>query len=264
MIAFPQIDPVIFRIGPLAIRWYGLMYLLGFAGSFFYMRYLARLRRFAMNSEEISDLIFYGVFGVILGGRLGYTLFYNFPYYSSHPLEIFAVWQGGMSFHGGLIGVVLAILLYCRRRQKPVLEIGDLAAAATPIGLGFGRLGNFINGELWGRVTDVSWGVVFPGAGTLPRHPSQLYEALLEGVLLFVLLWIAHRLDARRGVPLFLFVAGYGICRFAVEFFRQPDAHIGYLWSGATMGQVLSTPMILIGIAGLFWTIRRDASHAGD
>jgi phosphatidylglycerol:prolipoprotein diacylglycerol transferase len=264
MITFPQIDPVIFSIGPLAVRWYGLMYLLGFAGSFFYMRYLARLRKFPMNSEEISDLIFYGVFGVILGGRLGYTLFYNFAYYIEHPLEIFAVWQGGMSFHGGLLGVVVAILVFCKRRQKSILEVGDIVAAATPIGLGFGRLGNFINAELWGRVTDVPWGVVFPGAGSLPRHPSQLYEALLEGCLLFVILWVAHKKKIKRGVPIFIFLGGYGLCRFVVELFRQPDAHIGFLWSGVTMGQILSLPMIIVGLAGIFWLYKRETANDND
>jgi len=247
----PHIDPVIFHIGPLAVRWYGVMYLLGFIGSYFYMNYLARLRKFSLNSEAISDLIFYGVFGVVLGGRIGYTLFYNFDYYRHHLFEILAVWKGGMSFHGGLLGVTAAILLFCRRRNKSLLEVGDIVAAATPIGLGFGRIGNFINGELWGRVTDVSWGVVFPAAGSMPRHPSQLYEAFLEGVVLFVALWLVHRLQPRRGLPLFLFLAGYGLARFVVEFFRQPDSHIGYLWQGATMGQLLSLPMFLLGIAGI-------------
>ncbi len=257
MMTFPQIDPVIVQIGPLAIRWYGLMYLLGFVGSFFYMRYLARLRRFAVTSEDVSDLLFYGVIGVVLGGRVGYTLFYNFAYYSRHPLEILAVWQGGMSFHGGLIGVVVAILLFCRRRRKSLLEVGDLAAAATPIGLFFGRIGNFINGELWGRRTDLPWGVVFPGAGPEPRHPSQLYEAFLEGVLLFLVLWTTHRLRSRRGIPIFTFLLGYGACRFVVELFRQPDSHIGFLWGGATMGQLLSVPMIVVGAAGLLVIAKR-------
>lgn len=261
MIPFPQIDPVIFRIGPLAVRWYGLMYLLGFTGSFFYMRYLARLRKFALSTEEISDLIFYGAVGVVLGGRVGYTLFYNFSYYIKHPLEILAVWQGGMSFHGGLLGVVVAILVFCSRRKKMVLEVGDIVAAATPIGLGFGRVGNFINGELWGRVTDAPWGVVFPGAGSLPRHPSQLYEAVLEGLLLFILLWVVHKMQVRRGVPIFLFIAGYGICRFIVEFYRQPDAHIGYLWNDATMGQLLSIPMIIVGLAGIAWAVKRSSDR---
>lgn len=264
MIPFPQIDPVIFRVGPLAVRWYGLMYLLGFAGSFFYMRYIARLRNFAMNSEEISDLIFYGVFGVILGGRLGYTLFYNFSYYVNHPLEIFAVWQGGMSFHGGFLGVVLAILFFCKRRHKSILEVGDIVVAATPIGLGFGRLGNFINGELWGRVTDAPWGFIFPGAGSLPRHPSQLYEAFLEGCLLFVILWVVHKRGIKRGVPIFIFLAGYGICRFFVEFFRQPDAHIGFLWSGITMGQLLSLPMIIVGLVGIVWLYKGRSVNADN
>jgi len=262
MLDLPQIDPVIIKVGPLAIRWYGLMYLLGFVGSFFYMQYLARLRKFALSSDDVSDLIFYGVFGVILGGRFGYCLFYNFKYYSRAPLEILYVWQGGMSFHGGLLGVCCAVVLFCYRRQKSILELGDLAAAAAPIGLGFGRIGNFINGELWGRVTDVPWGIVFPGAGPLPRHPSQLYEALLEGIVLFLLLWFAHKKSIWRGGVIFLFLTGYGLSRTVVELFRQPDEHLGFLWGSFTMGQLLSTPMIVIGLLGLFWTYRRSTHDA--
>jgi len=228
------------------------------------MRYIARIRNFSMNAEEISDLIFYGVFGVILGGRIGYTLFYNFPYYSTHPLEILAVWQGGMSFHGGMLGVVLAALLFCKRRQKAKLEVGDIIVAAVPIGLGFGRIGNFINGELWGRTTDMSWGIVFPGAGPVPRHPSQLYEAFLEGFVLFLLLWLVHKIQVKRGVPLFLFMFGYGLARFTVEFFRQPDAHIGFLSIGVTMGQLLSLPMIAVGLAGVVWLYTREKSCEND
>lgn len=257
----PEIDPIIFQIGPLSVRWYGLMYLLGFGGSFFYMRYLAGIRNFSINSEDIYDLLFYGVFGVILGGRLGYTLFYNFDYYSSHPLEIFAVWQGGMSFHGGLLGVTLAVYLFCKRHRKAIFEVTDIVVAAVPIGLCFGRIGNFINGELWGRVTDLPWGVVFSGAGPLPRHPSQLYEAFLEGIILFVILLLAHKLKVRRGVPFFLFLFGYGVARFTVEFVRQPDAHIGFLWSWVTMGQILSLPMIAIGLAGIVWLYTKKDCH---
>jgi len=262
MINLPDIDPIIFRVGPLAVRWYGVMYLLGFIGSYFYLCYLARIRKFALNSEEISDLIFYGVFGVVLGGRIGYTLFYNFDYYSSHLLEVFAVWEGGMSFHGGFLGVVISVIVFCRRRKKSIVEIGDIVSAAAPIGLGFGRIGNFINGELWGRVTDVSWGVVFPAAGKLPRHPSQLYEAALEGVVLFLVLLVAHKKQARTGMPIFLFLAGYGIARFVVEFFRQPDAHIGFLWQGVTMGQLLSLPMILVGLIGITMICWRRGTNA--
>lgn len=253
MLTYPEIDPVILRIGPLAIRWYGVMYLVGFAAAYWIIRVLARRRDLPLDKTGVSDLLFYGVVGVIAGGRLGYTLFYNPGYYLRHPLEIFAVWEGGMSFHGGLLGVVVATLLFCWRRKLPVLLTGDILVTAATVGLGCGRLGNFINGELWGKVTDLPWGMVFPGAGPLPRHPSQLYEMLLEGVFLFLLLWWLHRRRSQAGVPFFTFFLAYGMVRFAVEFVREPDAHLGYLWAGATMGQLLSLPMIAFGLAGLIW-----------
>ena len=248
---FPQIDPVIFHIGPLAVRWYGMMYLLGFVGGYLVMRQVARFRCLPISKELISDLLFYAVLGVILGGRLGYTLLYNPSYYLSRPLEIFYVWEGGMSFHGGLLGVLIVLLLFCKKHDLSLLVVADLAAVAVPIGLGFGRIGNFINAELWGRVTDVPWGVVFPGGGTAPRHPSQLYEALLEGVVLFVIIYSLHRLKVKTGVPGFCFLALYGLFRFLIEFVRQPDAHLGFLWGGATMGQLLSLPMLLAGCVGM-------------
>lgn len=251
MLTFPNLDPVIFRVGPLAVRWYGLMYLLGFLASYFIIRALARRRNLALSADDLSDLLFYGVLGVVLGGRIGYTLFYNFTYYLNHPLQIFAVWEGGMSFHGGLLGVVIAILVFCLRRHLPTLLTGDIIVTAAPIGLGLGRLGNFINGELWGRVTTVPWAMIFPGAGPLPRHPSQLYEAMLEGPVLFVLLWWLHRRRVSAGIPFFCFFLGYGAIRFFVEFFRQPDAQLGFLWGGATMGQLLSLPMIVLGLSGI-------------
>jgi phosphatidylglycerol:prolipoprotein diacylglycerol transferase len=253
----PDIDPVIFSIGPLAVRWYGLMYLLGFVFAYLLLSRLSAKRGLAIGKEELSDLLFYAVIGVVLGGRLGYTLFYNAGYFLAHPLEIFYVWEGGMSFHGGLLGVVASLLLFCRRRHYSPLSIGDLAVTAAPIGLGLGRLGNFINGELWGRITDVPWAVVFPAAGPEPRHPSQLYEAVLEGPLLFCCLWYLHRRGVRPGIPFFSFFLLYGLFRFLVEFVRQPDAHLGYLWAGATMGQLLSLPMILFGVAGLLYLKRR-------
>ncbi len=248
---FPQIDPVIFEIGPLAIRWYGMMYLLGFAAAFFLIRHLVGLRELPLARDKVADLMFYGILGVIVGGRLGYVLFYNPGYYLAHPLESFAIWQGGMSFHGGLLGVIVAIVTYCRRYHLSILLTGDIVTASAPIGLGLGRLGNFINAELWGRVTDQPWGVIFPGAGPYPRHPSQLYEAALEGPVLFAILYVLHRRRAAKGVPFFTFFLGYGCFRFFVEFFRQPDAHLGFLWGGATMGQLLSLPMILFGLGGL-------------
>lgn len=257
MLTYPRIDPVIVRIGPLAVRWYGMMYLLGFVGGYFNIRMLARRRQVPLDNDTLSDLLFWCVCGVILGGRIGYVLFYNPAFYVHHPLQIFHIWEGGMSFHGGLLGVVTALIIFCRRRRLPTLLVGDIAVAAAPIGLGLGRIGNFINGELWGRVTDVPWGMVFPGAGPLPRHPSQLYEAFLEGPVLWLILWILHRRKVRPGVPLASFFLGYGCFRFFVEFFRQPDVQLGFLWGGATMGQILSTPMIIGGLAGLVWLLRR-------
>ncbi|RMF46587.1 MAG: prolipoprotein diacylglyceryl transferase [Deltaproteobacteria bacterium] len=256
MLNYPDIDPVLFRVGPLAVRWYGLMYLAGFGAAWLLIRRLADRKGLPLGRDDLSDLLFYAVIGVILGGRLGYVLFYNPAHFFSHPLDIPAVWQGGMSFHGGLLGVILASLLFCRRRSLPVLQLGDIIANSATIGLGLGRLGNFINGELWGRTTDVPWGMVFPQAGLLPRHPSQLYEFLLEGVVLFcLLLWLNLR-GSRAGVPLFVFFAGYGLFRFLVEFVREPDPQLGFLWFGATMGQLLSLPMILLGIAGLWFVLR--------
>ncbi|WP_026362241.1 prolipoprotein diacylglyceryl transferase [Geopsychrobacter electrodiphilus] len=255
---YPHFDPVIFKIGPLAIRWYGLMYLAGFLFASFWISRLAKGRGLNLSKENLSDLVFYAVLGVILGGRLGYVIFYNGAYFLEHPLKIFAVWEGGMSFHGGLLGVVTAMLIFCRKQKLPVLNLGDVVVAAAPIGLGLGRIGNFINGELWGRTTDVPWGMVFPYAGDLPRHPSQLYEMLLEGVLLFFILWLLHRLKTPIGVPFFSFFLLYGVFRFGVEFVREPDVQLGYLWGGATMGQILSLPMILFGLVGLLWVHRRE------
>lgn len=259
---FPQFDPVIVQIGPLAIRWYGMMYLAGFAAAYGLIRHLCRLRQHPLTKEGVSDLLFYGVIGVIVGGRLGYVLFYNPEWYLSHPLEIPAVWQGGMSFHGGLLGVIVAALLFCKRRALPVLLTGDILTTAATVGLGLGRVGNFINAELWGRVSDVPWAMVFPGGGPLPRHPSQLYEAILEGPVLLALLYLMHRRKVCEGAIFFSFFLGYGCFRFVVEFFRQPDAHLGFLWGGATMGQLLSLPMMLVGLLGLIWASRRNKNVA--
>jgi len=257
MLRHPAIDPVIFSIGPLSVRWYGLMYLLGFMAAYGLIQGLARHRELPLDREGAADYLFYGVLGVVLGGRLGYTLFYNAGYYIRHPFEILYVWQGGMSFHGGLLGVVLASVLFCRRRGLSVLAFGDVLVAAASVGLGLGRLGNFINGELWGRPTDLPWGMIFPGAGPLPRHPSQLYQAFLEGVVLFGVLWWLNRRRAPNGVAFFSFFLLYGLFRLFVEFVREPDAHLGLLWGGLSMGQLLSLPMILLGLAGLVWRWRR-------
>lgn len=259
-IAFPTIDPIAFQIGPLAIRWYALAYLAGFVGGWRYVLYLTkRAERLDANArpttQEADGFLTWAVLGVILGGRLGYVLFYNLPYFAAHPLEIFAVWQGGMSFHGGLLGVVAATALYSRRLGFHPLALSDLVAAAVPIGLFFGRIANFINSELWGRTTEVSWGIIFPNGGPDPRHPSQLYEAVLEGLILFVILAIwAHRQDfmKRTGYLTGGFLLFYGLARFLVEFVREPDPQLGFLWLGATMGQMLSLPMMALGL-WLMW-----------
>lgn len=260
MLNAPQIDPVLLHLGPLAIRWYGLMYLLGFVAAFFVIKKLAQRRHLPLNSDHISDLLFYIVLGVVLGGRFGYVFFYNFSYYIGHPAQIFAVWQGGMSFHGGLIGVIIAVIIYTRRHALQILPMADILAIAATIGLGLGRIGNFINGELWGRVTTVPWGMVFPSAGPLPRHPSQLYEAILEGpVLFFLLLWIFNR-KGKHGSVFFSFLLLYGCGRFILEFFREPDQQLGLLWGGATMGQILCLVMIALGSGGLYW-LKKRGSH---
>lgn len=221
------------------------------------MNHIARIRDWEINKDIISDLLFYGVFGVVLGGRIGYTLFYNFAYYSQHPLEILYIHEGGMSFHGGMLGVILAMLLFCYRRDLYWLQVTDLVVSGVPIGLGFGRIGNFINAELWGRTTDLPWGIVFPGAGPLPRHPSQLYECFLEGFVLLVIIYLLHRRKVFIGIPSFVFVGLYGLFRFLVEFVRQPDSHLGFLWGGATMGQLLSLPMVLVGVVGVIVVLKK-------
>lgn len=258
----PQIDPVALQLGPVAIHWYGLTYLAAF-GLFYWLgtRRLAHpgFAGGAWTRRDVEDILFLGVLGVIAGGRLGYCLFYQPAYYLAHPLEIFAVWQGGMSFHGGLAGVLLSMVWFARTRGRPWLQVMDFVAPCVPAGLAAGRLGNFINGELWGRVADpaLPWGMVFRGAGDLPRHPSQLYQLALEGVLLFVLLWLYARGPRRTGQVSAAFLVGYGVFRFIAEFFREPDAHLGLLGLGLSMGQWLSLPMVLAGLALGAWATRR-------
>lgn len=254
MLMYPQLDPVALQIGPIKIHWYGLMYLVGFAAAW----YLAYLRAKKPNSgwttEQVSDLIFYGAIGVVVGGRLGYMLFYDFHNFLSQPWIIFKIWDGGMAFHGGLIGVMIAFWLYGRKIHKGFWEVGDFAAPLVPIGLGAGRIGNFINGELWGRATNVPWGMVFPQAGPQPRHPSELYEFFLEGVVLFIILWWYSSKPRPRMAVSGLFLLCYGCFRFFVEFFRQPDIQIGFVAFGwMTKGQLLSIPMIIAGAALLGW-----------
>ena len=252
-LAFPVIDPVAFEIGPLQIRWYALAYLAGFIGGWRYAVYLARRFPGPPSAGDIDDLLTWVVIATILGGRLGYVLFYNPAHFLEHPGQILAVWQGGMSFHGGLLGVVLAVAWFARVRRIPPLTLGDVVAPAVPIGLFFGRIANFVNGELYGRPTDLPWGMVFPAADAQPRHPSQLYEAALEGVLLFVVLAVlAGRpgVQARAGLLTGAFLAGYGIVRFLVEFTRAPDPQLAGLVAAThlSMGQLLSLPMVAIGI----------------
>ncbi len=259
MLTAPDIDPVAIQIGPLAVRWYGLMYVVGFLAGWWLGTVRARRPGSGWRPEEIGDLVFYVAVGVLLGGRLGYVLFYNLPHYLEHPLEIFYLWQGGMSFHGGLIGVAVALWLYARHTARSWLAVTDFLAPLAPLGLGPGRIGNFINQELWGRVTDLPWGMVFKNAGPLPRHPSQLYEAFLEGLVLFVLLWWYSARPRPTGAVSGLFLAGYGTLRFLVEFVREPDPQLGYLAFGwLTMGQVLSLPMILIGVWLMWWAGRKS------
>ena len=252
-IPYPHIDPVFLELGPLQFRWYGLMYLIGLSAAYFLIRRKAASKGLSLTADQVYDMVVFAAFGVFIGGRIGYTLFYNFPYYSQHPAKILAVWEGGMSFHGGLIGTAIALVLFSKRRDIPFYTLGDLAAAVTPIGLFFGRLGNFINGELYGRPTDVDWCMVFPAGGPACRHPSQLYEAGLEGLVLFTVLWWVGRRPTPPGTLVWTFITGYGICRLIVELFREPDQHMGFVLGPITMGQALSAPMVLLGVFMLFW-----------
>jgi len=253
---YPQIDPVAVSLGPLSIHWYGLMYLFGFGFVWLLGRY--RATRSGWEAGQLDDLLFYGALGVIIGGRLGYALFYDLAANLDNPFNLLKIWQGGMSFHGGLIGVLVAFWYFGRKTGKSFFEISDFIAPMVPIGLMLGRIGNFINGELWGRISDVPWAMVFPGAGPLPRHPSQLYQAALEGLLLFVILWLYSASPRPRAAVSGLFLAGYGVFRFIVEFVRIPDPQYGYLAFGwLTMGQVLSLPMIIGGGWMMLWAYRR-------
>lgn len=267
---FPDIDPIIFQIGPFALRWYALAYIVGLLIGWRYLMQLGgdeKVWRGAppFSREQADDLLLWAALGVILGGRLGYVLFYNPAFYFSNPAEIISVWQGGMSFHGGFLGVVLAVYFHARRQNIPLWSLADGVAAVAPIGLFFGRIANFINGELWGRTTDVAWGVVFPTGGPEPRHPSQLYEAALEGLLLFIVLrYLTHHTKVldKPGTVAGAFFIGYGLSRIVVEFFREPDAHIGYLLGPVTQGMVLSLPMVLVGAALIWWAQSRTTAKA--
>ena len=268
MLTYPHIDPVALQLGPLAIHWYGITYLVAF-GLFMFLG-TRRLRHepfasitgpSAWTRKDVEDILFLGVVGVVIGGRLGYCLFYKPGYYLTHPLEIFAVWQGGMAFHGGLLGVIAAMLWFAHSRKRPWLQVADFVAPCVPTGLAAGRVGNFINGELWGRATTVPWGMFFPqdATGSL-RHPSQLYEALFEGLFLFMVLWGVRKRNPFDGFMVGLYIFGYGLVRFVIEFFREPDAHLGFVLGFNTMGQVLCILMMLAGIAIILWRRRVSAA----
>jgi phosphatidylglycerol:prolipoprotein diacylglycerol transferase len=263
-IPFPPIDPVAIAIGPLAIRWYALAYIVGLLLGWRYCLLLADRPPGLVRRADVDDFLVWATLGVVLGGRIGYVLFYKPGYYLQHPLEALYLWHGGMSFHGGALGVSLAVWLFTRSRSIPPLAFADIVAEATPIGLLFGRIANFINGELFGRVSDVPWAMVFPADGPLPRHPSQLYEAFCEGILLFLLLYAAERRGARRhpGMATGLFLVGYAVARMSGELFREPDAHLGYILWGTTMGQLLSLPLLIAGLALILWARRRPAAPA--
>lgn len=265
-LVFPVIDPVAVAIGPFAIRWYALAYIAGILIGWKYAVWLARRQPVFFEAKLFDDLVFYATMGIVLGGRLGYIFFYNPAYYASHPLEVFMVWQGGMSFHGGFLGVVVATAMFARKVGAPMLAVGDLVAAAAPVGLFFGRIANFINAELFGRTApDVPWAMAFPNGGPIPRHPSQLYEATLEGLVLFAVLFVLARNEAirrRPGIVIGAFLAGYGIARSICEFFREPDAQLGFILPHVTMGQVLSLPMIVVGGLIVLWAARQDPVRA--
>ena len=263
MFVHPQFDPVVFSLGPVAVRWYGLMYLVGFALFAWLGRVRARRPGGAITARDIDDLLFYGVLGVILGGRLGYVLFYKPGYYFTHPAEILMVWHGGMSFHGGFLGVLIALWVWARMHRRNWFDLTDFVAPLIPLGLAAGRLGNFINAELPGRVTNLPWAMVFPNVDLQPRHPSQLYQFGLEGVALFLLLWWFSSKPRPRAAVSAAFLIGYGVFRFVAEFGRQPDDFLGLLAFGMSMGQWLSVPMILAGAAMMLWAYRNDRAAAG-
>ncbi len=263
MFNHPQFDPVMLAIGPIKLRWYGMMYLVGFASAWFLAKWRIKHYRLLWSRDELSDLIFYAALGAILGGRLGYVLFYNLSSFLAEPWSVFYFWQGGMSFHGGFLGVLLALFYFARKTQRGFWEVTDFVAPIVPIGLGAGRLGNFINGELWGRVTDVPWAIVFPHVDALPRHPSQLYELFLEGVILFSIVWIYCAKPRPTMAVSGVFSLTYGLLRFFVEFFREPDRHLGYIaFNWLSMGQLLSLPLILLGIGLLVLAYKKKEVNA--
>jgi phosphatidylglycerol---prolipoprotein diacylglyceryl transferase len=269
LIPYPRIDPVLFEWGPLVVRWYALAYMAGIMLGWLYMRALVKRPllwggKAPLTPDDIDDFILLATLGVVVGGRLGQVLFYEWSYYFTHPLEIVEIWHGGMAFHGGFLGVMIAGVLFAWVRRIPVLSLGDLACAAAPIGLFLGRCANFINGELWGRPSNLPWAMVFPDAGAIPRHPSQLYEAGFEGIALFIVMALVVRAGGlrRRGLAFGVFMLGYGIARTVGEFFREPDPQLEKLAHGLTMGMVLSLPMIVLGLAFIAYALRRKPAEA--
>jgi phosphatidylglycerol:prolipoprotein diacylglycerol transferase len=265
ILPFPSINPILISIGPLAVRWYALAYIVGIIAGWFYARAIIASKRFwggpaPLTVIDFDDFIIWITLGIILGGRAGYVLLYNLPYFVEEPLRIFELWKGGMSFHGGVAGCIVAIVVFARSRGISMLSLGDVTAAVAPIGLFLGRIANFINGELWGRPTDVPWAMIFPNGGPIPRHPSQLYEATLEGVVLFIVLGLMVRAGAlkRPGVVTGTFALGYGVARVICELFREPDVQLGFLWGGLTMGMLLCIPLMLGGIAVLVYALARE------
>jgi phosphatidylglycerol:prolipoprotein diacylglycerol transferase len=263
VIPFPAFDPVLVHLGPFAIRWYALAYITGILLGWAYARMLVRSDRLwggkaPLTVLDFDDFVVWITLGIILGGRTGYVLFYNPEHFAAHPLEIFQLWNGGMSFHGGFTGCVVAVVLFARKRGVPILSLGDVTCAVGPIGIFLGRIANFINGELWGRPTDVPWAMVFPNGGPLPRHPSQLYEAALEGLLLFAVLGLLMRMGAlkRPGLIIGAFAVVYALARTTGEFFREPDAQLGFLWGGMTMGMLLSVPLFLAGVGFIAYALK--------
>jgi phosphatidylglycerol:prolipoprotein diacylglycerol transferase len=256
-IPYPHIDPVFLRLGPVQLRWYGLMYMISFIIGFFALRRLAKRRKLNLSNDDLYDLLFYMILGVMVGGRLGYVLLYDLSSYMRDPLSIFAIWQGGMSFHGGFVGMFLAALYITRKKGWHFMDVADLVSAAAPIGIGLVRIGNFINGELFGRPTNVAWAMVFPEGGSSPRHPSQLYEAILEGLVLFFILQWLYRKNFHRGTVFWAFLAFYGLFRFSVEFLREPDAQIGFDLGPFTRGQELTFPMLVLGMVMMIRYARR-------
>lgn len=255
MIAYPSFDPVMFSLGPVDVHWYGMMYLLGFLIAWWLAKWRTRHYQLGWTAEDIGDVLFYAAMGVIVGGRLGYILIYDSVSIMQDPFRLLRVWEGGMSFHGGLLGVGVAVYLFAKRVRRPFWGVADFLTPLVPVGLGLGRLGNFINGELWGRVTDVPWAMIFPRADSQPRHPSPLYEFTLEGVCLFAFVWWYARLPRPNGAVTAIFLMGYALCRFIVEFFREPDIQIGFVaFNALTMGQILSILMFIVGVGLYFWS----------